>query len=442
MKWIWRWFFAIALISLAGWAAVRWTGDEPARPPLPAPVAMPATVAGKDYARTVADADSAIEALKVAVTDDGDWLRHERLAAAYLARARLTGSYADYVEARKVADSAFPLAAKGSGPLQVRATIALATHRLADAEPDIAAMDRFVVPTAQNRAEAKAMHGDIAFYRGQYAQAERLYEEARAIDLWSGLVYRQALLASRTGRIEDARYFYQEADSLERFPTPASRSQILMRLGEIDLAHGDRKAATARFLAADKLYPGNPRTRLRIVQMRALQGDPAVAIPELERLANETEITEIKDILARLYRHLGNEAQARVWAAKGKIAWQAKLALIPESAWGHALEHELALGDPKEALRMAQLNVRLRPHGDSLLPLAEAWNANNRPDLALEILDRIDRSGWVSAQQQLARAAALKMQGKPDAARAAEKAAVAVNPHALDDNPAIWWLDH
>jgi tetratricopeptide (TPR) repeat protein len=443
VSWLWRWLISVALISAAGWVAVRWNSGGPARPALAALAPIPARLAGIDYATSVREADAAIAALApVAANDNGDWTRLERLASAYLARARLTGAYGDYVQARAIADSAFPLAVKGSGPLQVRATIALATHRLADAEPDVAAMDRFVVPTRQNRAEAKAMHGDIAFYRGQYNEAARLYEQARAIDLWSGLAYRQALLASRTGRIEDARYFYHEADSLERFPTPASRAQILMRLGEIDLAHGDRKRALAQFVEANRLYPGAPRTRLRLAQMAALKGDPSVAIPELERLATETGITEIKDILARLYRHLGDEAKARSWAAKAKAAWQEKLALIPESAWGHALEHELALGDPRLALTMAQKNARLRPHGDSLLPLAEAWTANKRPDLALKLLDGIDRSGWVSAQQHLARAAALKALGRDDAAKAAEQAALAINPYARDPNPAVWWLDH
>src|SRR3546814_9952108 len=55
-------------------------------------------------------------------------------------------------------------------------------HRLAGAERALDSMDAYAVPPGRiERAEMIAMRGDIAFYRGRYAEALAAYAEADVI---------------------------------------------------------------------------------------------------------------------------------------------------------------------------------------------------------------------------------------------------------------------
>lgn len=59
--------------------------------------AQPDGGAGASYQSELDRVDRAIEQLAArANPSDGDWLTHEQLAASYMARARLSGDYADY----------------------------------------------------------------------------------------------------------------------------------------------------------------------------------------------------------------------------------------------------------------------------------------------------------------------------------------------------------
>ena len=96
------------------------------------------------------------------------WLMHEILASELLARAQLSGSYEDYAAAQRALETAFTVAVKGSGPHMMRASLDFSMHRLAGAESQLAAIDRYAVPPDPgDRAEIAAMRGDIAFYRGR-----------------------------------------------------------------------------------------------------------------------------------------------------------------------------------------------------------------------------------------------------------------------------------
>ncbi|WP_310474540.1 hypothetical protein [Sandarakinorhabdus sp.] len=99
-------------------------------------------------------------------------------------------------------DDAFKVAIPGSGPHMVRAGLEFTMHRLAGAERQLDAIDRYVAPPdCGERAEIAAMRGDIAFYGGQYSQALAHYDHADALvpNAASGMAGQaQARLASTT----------------------------------------------------------------------------------------------------------------------------------------------------------------------------------------------------------------------------------------------------
>lgn len=413
------------------------------RAPVPAVAAISARYVGLDAARMLAETDASIVSLNARVaTPLGDMLDREQLAQSWLARARLTGDFADLVSARREADAGIAMAPAGSGPWLQRAAADFAAHQLADAAKALDRVDRFVIPDFQTRAEARAMRGDIAMARGDYAGAARNFATAETIDRWPGLAYRKAVLAQFSGDLEGSRALFAQADALNRDPSPLFRADILLRQGELNLAQGNWSEASRLFTTAARTLPGYWRAEMRVAQMQALGGQVRPAITAFERIATERKSPEAMDIAAGLYRAEGNGRASRLWAAKAATIWRDRVRILPEAGWAHAAEHELAFGKAPLGLALAARNARNRPDGAGLILLARAWIANGRADYAVALCDKVARSGWVSTDLWLVKAEALSLLGRGEEAEDAQAKAKALNPRALERNPAFTWLDH
>ena len=443
-----RWVAASLVVASLGWAVGHFSRTAPTNEPqfaerATAPVPIPARLAKLDFAAILSQANDAVAKRRdKTLAEPGEWVNFEALASALLARARLTGSFDDYIAARKAADSGMAIAPKGTGPHLVRAVIALATHRLNDAIVDLDAISHYAIPDMQTTAESTAMRGDVALYHGLYSQADRLYASAEEGGAWTGLTYRRAALASQTGKIELAAKLFTEADTQTLLPTPAFRSDMMLRQGELDLAQGNWPAASATFEQANRIFPGSWRIQMRLAQMLALGGKVAPAIKAFERIAVATNAPEPMDIAAGLYRAKGDATLSKLWSDRAGAIWAKRLAQLPEAAWGHALEHELAFGDPARALAFAYADARQRPFGVALIGLAKALTANRNPAAAAALLEKVNASGWQSVEQHLALADAYTLLGNSDGVEAERAAAVAINPKAFARNPAFVWLDH
>lgn len=425
-----RWIALPLLVVVATWFATR-----PNKTPdfeLPPAAATTAT-----FANRLTSLDRQIETLRqINVAANHDWEKREDLAALLVERARLTGHYEDYTAAQSALDEAFALARPGGGPHLVQASTALAVHQLDRATRALNAVDRYGMTLPLERADQAALRGDVAMYRGQLDQARRFYVDAARIAPDASILYRQAILAWKTGRSDEAERAFAAAYKGSNTPNAA------MQWGAMALERGDYDKAAKLFDAAKAMMPGDWRTEMRIAQLKALRGDRAAAIKDFEAIANRTGAPEPMDIVAGLYRAQGNADASRIWAERAGALWTKRLEQLPEAAWGHALEHELAFGDPKAALVFAARNYRARPYGESLVGLAKAWLALGRADYAHALIARVNASGWVGVEQHLVDADALALLGRGADAEAARQAALALNPRALDRNPAFVWLSH
>jgi len=377
-----------------------------------------------------------------AQSPQGDMVDRERLASAYLSRFRLTGDWADLAEARRQADAGFGLVPGGHGPFLVRATIAMTSHRIAAAEADLMRVDAFVVPDLETRSDAPALHGDIAVARGDFAGAESWFAKAASLQKWPGLYWRIGNLALMRGEFDLADRYFRAADGLNRTPNPSFRADSLLRQGELRLAQGKWPEARRMFTQANRIFPGWWRAEMRVAQMQALSGEAAGAIAAFEGVAVRARAPEAMDVLAGLYRSRGDAAKARDWAARAGDLWTERLGMLPEAAWAHALEHELAFGSAQRALDLARRNVQNRPYPPSRVLLAKALLANGQTDAAGRELDIAAQQGFISSELYLTRAEALSAKGDGDGVDTAKARAKAINPHALDRNPSFAWLDH
>ncbi len=441
----WTWEHLLVLVFGAGlvlFALYRVTDARRMPPPLHlGPIAGSAAQSSAAGAR--AELDARISGYAIVATSSNDWSVWGTLGEAHLARARLTGNYADYRAAAQSLDESFARAAKGSGPLQLKAGLGLAVHTLADAEAALDAIDHYALPDPPGqRAEQSAMRGDIALYRGDYAGARAFYHKAAALGGGPSAYCRIGNFDSLMGQYDDARAQFDRCEASIRVRTPQFAANVAMSRGAVALARGDWDGAAAYFGRADRLFPGYWLTAMRRAQMQALRGDQAGAMAAFARIAEETGNPEPMDILAGLARAAGDAATSRKWSARADAIWQQRVKLLPEASYAHILEHELAFGNSKRALAYAARNLKARPYGDAYIALAKAWIANGRPDYAAALGEKVRRSGWNSVQLHLMLADAYALLARGSDAEAERAAATALNPHALETNSAFAWLDH
>ena len=396
----------------------------------------------RSYAAAFADSTARIAA-KQALYDmfPGDWLRDEALAYAYADRFRLTGDYADLAEANRIAARGRATVATPAGPILADAVLAMAAHRIGAAEAALQDFARSVVLEPAERAEAAALAGDIAFYHGDIGGAEKHYAAASAIDP-AGLRDRAAILDKARGRFDGAIAGLHRSLAERHRPTPFAVATIALQIGAVELARGNTAEARRMFEQANAIFPGFWLTEGHLAQAKAIDGHAAEAIAAMQRVAEKSGSAEAMDALAMLLRTYGRPAESRAWAARASAAWQRRIALLPEAAYGHAIEHEIVFGSPAKALALAQRNLANRPFGESRILMANALLLNGRIGEALAQLRTAESSGWRSAPLYALRAELHSLQGRNNEAEAARQAAKALNPHIFDPQTALVWFSH
>ncbi len=375
------------------------------------------------------------------VANPDDWGVLQSLAGAYVTRGRLTDNYADFAEADRLLARAFDVAREGTGPHRMSAAFHFLMHRLGRAEENIAAIGNYVAPlNGIDSPDIISLRADIAFYRGRYADALRLYGEAEEKNADSSNAFRLfTYFASVGNRAGAARYFRtmdaMPARDLDRAPLAIAR-------GRFALVRGEYADAMASFRRADRLFPGDWRTGALIAQMAALDGDMDRAVAMFENIASEHESPEAMDALAAIYRYRGDARASRRWAERAGAIWDERLRLFPEAAYAHALDHELAFGDPARALRLARANWEARPYGAAAVGLTWALLANGQVEEARRIIEAVNSSAWESAEQHVAAAQVYAFLGDDEKAEEQRELALAINPRSLDREASLVWFGH
>jgi predicted negative regulator of RcsB-dependent stress response len=439
---VWKWIASAALaIGLVVLGDLYHSPDrDPAseRPwQLPRPVLGPAT-----YAEALNAANEEIERRKALVaTFPDDWVRHEGLALALIDRFRLTGDYVDLAQARGAVERGMQLAEAPGGPVLAFAEIGLASHHLGEVEAALALLDRWVAPHRSESAAAAALAGDVAFYRGDMAGARDHYARAQASDA-PGVSLRMAVIDMARGNFDAAIHGIRTALEDQKRPSPYAVATTALRIGAVELARGNAAEARRRFEEADRVFPGYWLVEAHVAQAAAIDGDRQRGIDLMREVAERSGSAEAMDALAMFLRAGGQPDEGRAWARRAAEAWNRRIELAPEAAYGHAVEHELVFGTPARALALARRNLASRPFGESRVLLASALVQNGRNAAALDQLERAEMSGWVSAPLHALRAEILALEGDSSGAAEARAAAMALNPRIFDREAALVWFSH
>lgn len=372
----------------------------------------------------------------------GEWLPHAGAGAAALSLFRLTGKIAYLDLAQAEITAVRELAPPPSGVPELRAELALARHDLATADRELDVFASASVPPDKAAlSEAAAMRGDLALYSGDHAKAGRLYGEAAGIEAHVSIALRTANLHRVSGDFDAAIAALAQATRAEK-QAPVVLSGIALQMGMIESARGDYAAAQSWYDRAEKLFPGHWLTALYRAEAKLANDDTDSGVADLERLAREHARPEAMDMLALVWRVRGDSDRSRRWAAQAGMIWREWADKYPAAFAAHAAEHELVFGDAKQALRLAEINARARPYGESRLLLARALMANDRARAALAQIGIAEKTGWRSAQLFAIKAQGLTILGESDAAATARDMARAINPSIDDPATRLIWLAH
>lgn len=442
------------------WKMLRWlvvplgavgivTGIDLAQSPQPASALSaadwtPAGYGPPDYSATMRQISDQLDLGRERADNEPDqWLRQESLARAYMTRSRFSARYDDLAEADRILTSARAKAPSNSGPVLSIAVLAMMSHRLKASEKALQVIDTWAVPPEPGEmAEILGLRGDLAFYRGDMRRSQSFYEQAGEIESGSAIAHRNANLAKARGDYDTAIQHFLQAATDKAREAPYQHANTALQIGSIEQARGNYGEAVRWFAIADQQFPGFWLIEAHRAQASAVTGDLPGAVKAMRKIAQAHPAAEVMDALAMLLRSSGQVAESRQWAARAKEEWQRRLALAPEAAYGHALEHELVFGTPSRALDLARKNVAARPFGEARVMLASAFMVNGRYSDALTELETAEGSGWRSAPLFALKAQIYELTGKKAEAETARRSATALNSQIFSPETALIWFGH
>ncbi len=383
----------------------------------------------KSYPALVAKLDRGVANARAALNTahPTNWLVREHLAAALLERAQLTGRVEDYREAQTVLDDALRMAPRGSGPVLLAARFNVSIHRLDEAEGHLATIAGQAIVTRETKVGAHLIAAQIAFARGEYAEARAGLEQIAAAS--PALVQTElAIYHAATGATAEAESLYGQALAAAKPTDPRLRAWIRLQLGILAMQTGRYERALDTLREADAELPGWWLIEEHIAEVYTLLGRDKDAVPLYEKVVRDTELPQYLDALAAVYERLDRHEEARELVARAGAAWDRQLAVLPESAMGHGLTHFLEHGTPEKALALAQQNYDVRPGGEAQIGLARAYLKAGQPSAAVELLERTLKTPYRSADLHDVARQAYAAVGRADAAAAQRASCLALNP--------------
>ncbi len=385
-----------------------------------------------DFDAALADADAKVSRKRARMqAAPGQWLHQEILALALMERHRLGGDAADLEEAAGLLEDGLRLAPEPSGPSLSQAALALDWHDLESAQRALDRFDRSVAPHPRDRAEALALHGDIAFQKGALSEASEWYRKTTDLRASTGGVMRQAQVALWSGD-PDRAIRISETSIADRRSAPADFAMAALMLANLSYAKGDLARARDWIDAANSRFANYWLGETYLAQQIAAEGQVEEGIARLKAIADETGEPSVMDALTGFLLHAGRTEEAELWSARSARRWDALMKDHPDAYRLHAAEHHLDFGDPAKALELSRQEIAKRPFGEAIEVHASALIANARPAEALGWLERAEANGWQSVSLDLARAEALAELGRDSEAERFVARARSINPDALD----------
>ncbi len=399
---------------------------EAASTPVTAPQGGRASMV-PDYAQVAATLSSAIDAAERLVKQHPEnGLIAVDTVGLYLERAWLSGNYDNYRLAQELLDALVRREGKAPTGCLAQARLHYTVHRLNAASSTLASCTGTLDPV-----ETAGMAADIGFYSGRYKEAEATYRALVNQVGTTSQYIRLAMYRKKTGSPGEALALLEAAEKRYHGVSTATRAWLKVQRGLVAWERGRLDEALALYQLAAQDLPGWWLIDEQIAEVRRMQGDTAGARVLYESIIARTGQPEHMDELARLLREGKNPAEATAWINRAQALYRERLKAFPEAGLGHAVDHFLQFGTPDESLALARRHAEQRPYGDAQITLAAALFRAGQAGEAAAVIERVQQSGWVTAQLHAVAAQINAGLGRRAQADAQRNRAIAINPHAM-----------
>jgi Flp pilus assembly protein TadD len=108
---------------------------------------------------------------------------------------------------------------------------------------------------------------------------------------------------------------------------------------------------------------------------------------------------ELMDAAAAILEERGEHEEARALRTRAHEGHEARIAMYPEAAYGHALGHYLEHeGDEARAVEIAERNRDVRPNGEAWTQLAQAYARAGRLEEARAAITHVRATPYRSLE--------------------------------------------
>lgn len=386
------------------------------------------------YGEEAAAIAKAVHASSRRADHHGDsWLADEYLAMAIHRDGQLSGDFDRIEQASDILNDARAIAPDGSGPLLSSAIVAFSAHRNSEASDHLVKARNVAVNADRiQRAEQAALAGDLALYRGQYRDAERLYQSSANLAPGVEIALRIANLHQRMGEFDEGVSILADALNSAEQPSRKLAAVTLLSAGGMELKRGDWVDARKLFERAEQVFPGYWLASAHIAQLDAAEGQYEEAFRRYRSILSRHDEPSVMQAYASALSAQGRDKEAEALEGRAANILLTKIADAPEAFADHALDAAIGAGDAKAATRFAELNYAARPYGDSIVGVARALNLAGKPAEAIELLQGVEESGWRSTEQYLTLAESCAALDQLECVQNARAKARAFNSKAFD----------
>ena len=336
-----------------------------------------------------ADSGEKLRELEAKVqAEPADFVAWNKIADAELALLGTTGELAHLPRAAAAVERSLKMANPefNRGGLAMRARVALAAHRFADARRDAEQL-RTLMPDSGYPPQ---LLGDALFNLGEYDAAGRAWEQALARDGSTPATEpRLAQLDLVQGRTERAKERLTTALALARKlapPAPETVAWCEVQLGELAFRTGDWATAETQYAAALSAQPNDYGAQEHLAELRGAQGRFDEASALYTRAIERTARPELMQALGDLGIAAGKTDDAKTWRDRALAAYLASVGR-GEILFLHHLSAFYAdsLNDPAHALEFARRDFAMRPSLPARDALAWALRKAGQLDAAVAL---------------------------------------------------------